>query len=858
MASVTWTATTSGTWSNDSDWSVATGPLTGDDVTIPGTAGPITVTYNAGSLKLDSLTTQGGASLAVTAGTLNVTNGYSINGSLSELGGLLRLVAGNNGSTVQGAVALSAGTLQLVGGAAFNGTSFNQTGGTLQIDRGALVDNESFSTLAGTVSGTGALILNGTSTTLAAGFALSTGAVSIQNGTVYLNENLTYGHDFTLAQSGTLNLGNSTLTLTGLGSLNGTIASSVLNLSGTGHFNGLTLENGTLLSLTGTFSQTGQINLGQTGTGTLSVASGGALRITGNDAIYNGNTGGVLVNAGTIIKTGGSPSGGVANIYATLNNTGTINAALGTIAFSGPTNGGTSTLGGTITGAGTVAFETGNYAITSNAFVLTAARTLLANSASITLTSTGLTYGGSFDQTGGTLVVGTPGQQGGSTLTLTGPDAFDGGLLKGTGTVLCSGAVNLGGLATLEGNLTFDFGTSQAATVSQTGSILLGSELDAITTANIGAKESWLIKGASSSILGANGTINNAGLFEKLSGAGTSVVQNSIFNTGTLLVNTGMLTLSGGGSLGGSVTGSAALDITGNLAFASGLSLTVGETILDGGQITLGGNITYANDWSEESGTLALGVNTLTLSGVTSLASGAIEGPGAVVVNGSAVIGQGPIPVQAFGLLQGAQLVLNGNTEQSGTLSLTGGSAAPTLTVGSSATYTLDAGAEIGAPNSSVIGTLVVGGTLSASGAGTSTVTAYTVDNGTIKVSGGDLVFMGPVSGTGSIALSNGGTVELDANALAHVPVDFGAGSSVLSLGQPNEFSGTIGGFAGGDVIELQGFAFANLTPVISGNTVTLTEASGQSATLTFSTAQTGSLLTLGEGPHGGLTLIHL
>ena len=229
-----------------------------------------------------------------------------------------------------------------------------------------------------------------------------------------------------------------------------------------------------------------------------------------------------------------------------------------------------------------------------------------------------------------------------------------------------------------------------------------------------------------------------------------------------------------------------------------------------------------------------------------------------MIVNGPAVIGQGPIPNQPLGLLQGAQLVLNGATEQSGTLLLTGGSSAPTLTIGPSGTYTLDAGADIGAPNASVVGTLAVGGTLSAFGAGTSLVTASTVDNGTIRVSGGDLVFMGPVSGSGSIVLSNAGTVELDANAPAHVPIGFGTGSSVLSLGQPNEFSGTIGGFASGDVVELQGFAFANLTPVVSGNTVTLPEASGQSATLTFSTAQTGSLLTLGEGPHGGLALIHL
>jgi hypothetical protein len=79
----------------------------------------------------------------------------------------------------------------------------------------------------------------------------------------------------------------------------------------------------------------------------------------------------------------------------------------------------------------------------------------------------------------------------------------------------------------------------------------------------------------------------------------------------------------------------------------------------------------------------------------------------------------------------------------------------------------------------------------------------------------------------------------------------------VLSLAHPDVFGSTITGFASGDVIELQGFAFANITPVVSGDTVTLTEASGQSMTLHFNTAQSATHLTLGEGPHGGLALIH-
>ena len=863
MASVSWTATTNGTWSNGANWSVATGPQTGDDVVINVSADPLSVAYTGGALSLDTLETTG-ATLDVTGGALHVVNGYTLQGVTTLSGGVLELDAGGGGASLNGSVAVSGGTLAVVGGSVVQGTGgLDQTGGTILVTRGALTDQENFSTLAGTVSGSGALILDGT-TTLASGFVLATASTTIGNTTVYLDENLSYGRGFTLAQGGTLNLGTSTLTLSGLAALDGTIANSVLDLTGTGHFNGLSLENGALASLTGTYTETGTVNLGLAGTGTISIAAGGMLRLAGNAPITNSDAGGTIVNAGVLVKTGGNQVQGVTLISAAIINTGLIDSAAGTIAFSGPSNGATSTLGGTLAGAGTIAFDAGSFAITSTAFDLAVAHTVLTQSANLTLTSSGLTYGGAFSQTGGTLVVGTPGQTGGSALTLTGPVSLDGGLLKGTGTVLCSGAVHLGNSMSLDGNLRFEFGdpaapaSSPAGTVSQTGTVYLGNVQDAITTATLTASESWLLEG-NANIIGVNGTIDNLGLFEKVSGGGTSTVQNNFDNAGTLVVNTGVLNLSGGGTLAGTVSGGAALDISGSLAFASSLALSVGELILDGGQIALQGNLAYAHDWSLEAGTLALAGHTLTLGagGVASFGSGAIQGSGAVVVNGAAIIGQGPIVTQALGLVQGAQLVLNGATSQYGTVALTGGSAAPTLTVGAKGVYSLDTGADIGMPGSSVVGTISVLGTLQATNAGTSTLTASVVDAGAIKVANGDLVFIGPVSGAGSITISNGGTVELNSSTLSTTPVDFGAAGGVLSLAHPSSFAAVVGGFAAGDVIELQGFAFANLTPVISGRTVTLTEASGQSATLTFSTAQSASTLMIGEGPHGGIALIH-
>jgi hypothetical protein len=862
MSLITWTGNANGLWSSGSNWSGGVAPQTGDDVQISDDGNnPITVTYTAaaGSLFLDSLTTSGDT-LSITGGTLGTTNGYDLSGPLLLSGGLLRLVSGADGGGFFGNVSETGGSMVLLDGAAAQNGTFSQTGGTLTIGAGNFTDSDG-GTFGATVTGNARLVLDSQSAeiTLAKGFAISTG-MEIEQGTVALQESVTDAKYFAVDQNGTLSLGGNTLTLTGNAGLEGDITGGTLAAKGTGHLNTLLLDNGQLLSISGTYNQTGAITLGNTGSGTISVLAGGALRITGNESIGIGAGGGVLNNSGTIAKVGGSPTNGESVIFGDFNNasTGVVDVAVGTLDFRGPSNGFTSALGGTITGAGTVSFDSGSFAISSaKSLTLTVSRLLLAGSANVTLT-TALSYNGDWDQTGGTLAVGTPGQSGG-TLTLGGEAAFDGGLLKGTGTVLSNGAVNLGTGMDLEGNLTFQFN----GPVSQTGTIDLGLANDAITVANVAAGDTWNIEG-NASILGFNGEIENKGVLAKANGSGTSIVQSDVINTGTLAVDTGELNLSGVGTLGGSVIGAAVLDISGAYQFASGLALSVGTVILDVPnepgevQATLASALTYAGQWAQEGGTLSVANNgtpeTLTLNGSATFGgSGAIEGPGTVIANGAAAF------TGTFSLLQGAQLELNGNTVQSTNITLTGGSSAPTLTIGG--VYNMAAGTDIGGPNNSVVGTVAVTGTLVASGTGytpDNVIAAAIVDNGKIEIKYGEMQFLGPLSGTGSINISNGATLDLLGSNTTTNTVTFGAGGAILDLGTPADYLGTIAGFGSGDMVELTGFAFSDITPVVSGDTVTLTEQSGQSVTLTFSTAQTATQLTVGEGPDGWLSLIHL
>jgi hypothetical protein len=869
MTSISWTATSSGTWSTASNWSGGVAPQTGDDVTID-TGSALTVTYNAGNLALDSLTVAT-ATLSVTGGTLAVYNGYQISSALNLSAGELSLTAGNDGNFL-GAVDLTGGNLVLSGGATARGSLLSENAGTITVTNGIFYDAEA-GTLSGLINGFGQLDFDSApgTITLNKGFALNTGSVVVGGllgpADVAFNESLSYANPFTESQNSVISLNGNTLTLSGLASLNGDItAGGVVNASGTGHFSGLDLDNGLLLNDSGSYVAVNTVTLGNTGSGTISIAKGGTLNLATNSNIVQGAGGGEILNSGLLAKTGGTSSGGTTTISTAFANsaTGTVNVAVGTLDFAGPSSGFTNTLGGTIEGVGSVALSSGSFLISSaTSLNLDVARVLLDGPSTGVTLITALTYDGNWDQTGGTLVVGSPGVGTGS-LTLGGLVSLDDGLLKGTGTVLglATGDVHLGNGIDIEGNLTLTFD----GPVSQTGVVNLGLQTGAIVVANVAAGNTWALNGATD-INGFNGEINNGGTFVKASGAGDSVVQSDVINTGTLAVDAGALTLSGVGTLGGLVTGPAALDISGAFQFSSGLTLSVGEVVLEAPnlanevQASLDGNLSFANGWAQEGGTLQLNGNTLTLTGVASLLSGAIVDPGELLATGHALLGNG------LNVLQGADITLNGTAEQSGSVTLTGGSTAPTITVGSSGTYTMDAGANLGGANNSVVGTLVVDGTVQAAGAsyfGTATnvIDATVVDSGKILLSHGDFQFLGPLTGAGVLSVSNGATLELLGSGAVSTGVTFGAGDSVLTLGTPADFTGKITGFHGGDLIELQGFAFSSggteATFAVVGNTVVVTDANSNSDTLTFSTAQTATSLTLVEGAHNSLALYHL
>jgi hypothetical protein len=304
------------------------------------------------------------------------------------------------------------------------------------------------------------------------------------------------------------------------------------------------------------------------------------------------------------------------------------------------------------------------------------------------------------------------------------------------------------------------------------------------------------------------------------------------------------------------------LDLSGAFVLSSGISLTVASLILDQSaaqndvQATLSANLTYAGAFSMEGGTLALSnaaqtsANTLTLNGITSLGTGTILGLGDVNVRGAATIGA----TGALTLVQGADIQFQGATQLLSNIVMT--SSVPiSLNIGTASVFTMDTGTSIGGPSNSVVGTVVVGGTLQMEGQ--NAIAAAIVDNGKINISNGEMQFLGPLTGSGALTISAGGVLDLYAMANTTTGVAFGTGGGELYLANPSYYAGMIANFGTGDIIELGGIQYGTATSLsVSGDMVTVTGTGGTDI-LNFSSAQSTLSLTLGAGSHGGLALIH-
>ena len=376
----TWTGAVNNNWNTSGNWSLGIVPTAAHDAVIPT---GFTVNLNVGAT-INSLQVQG-TSVFNWSNQLSIAGASSF-GSNSTINWNSNNLTGGGTLTNQGTLTLiGAGTKSIIGFTTLNneGTLILQSGGDLYINDGVVNNQTSgiidvqglFSDIS--YSGAGSHILNNAGLIQSSSIFVfyaelnNTGTLNVQSGEFRLqslNKNF-IGGTYHVAAGAKLQI-NGPTTCSGMltGTLDGALewnniltvapaTTAIFNFSGSTGVQwtssnltgGGTLINQSVLNLTtaGTKSVIGNTTLNNEGTITLQ--NGGDFNI--NDGIVNNQSSGVIdiqANASEISYSGGSSqilnnaglirrstTTGIANIYAVVNNTGTINVESGTLRLLG-------------------------------------------------------------------------------------------------------------------------------------------------------------------------------------------------------------------------------------------------------------------------------------------------------------------------------------------------------------------------------------------------------------------------------------------------------------------------------------------------------------------------------------------
>jgi fibronectin-binding autotransporter adhesin len=884
-----------------------TGSTTGSNtVTVTGTftnnAGSTLQLNGSGDVANINALSNSGTLVIGTGATLNITGGGSgltdiVAGSTVTLDGSLNVVNGSVSTNGLAKLTTVAGTLNLQNNQT---TTITPTGGTLTIASGGEVElsgaSPSTTTLSitGNVSSSGdfetgfqggknIVNVSGTFTTLAGSQTILYGTSDVVNAGV-------------LSNSGLLQIGNAvgsgaTVNITGGGKgVTDIVAGSQIDLFGNLNVINSGVSTNALASLTtvaGTLNLEGKTMTVTPTAGTLTIASGGLLELSGTDpstttlsitgSVSNsgqfetGFTGGTnTVNvSGTFTTLAGSQTivygtSDVVNVNA-LSNSGTleIGTALGSGATVNITGGGKGVTdivaGSTIDLFGNFNVINGGVSTNALASLTTVAGTLDLEGKTMTVTPTG-----------GTLTVASTGllELSGSvastsTLSITGnvtsSGDFETGFAGGTNTVNVSGT-----FTTLAGSQTIVYGTSDVMNVnalSNSGILEIGDAVGSGATFNItggGKGVTDIVAGSTIELFGNFNVINSGVSTNALASlttvAGTLELNNSkttsITPSGSLLTiaSTGLLELSGADA------STTTLSITGSVNNSGDV-----ETGFSGGTNTVNVSGTFTNNagafldiyagvQSDGVGTDLVNIPTLSNAGTVVLFNAGatldITGTGTLTNSGNIDIEAGTLKFSS------ATATLTGG----GTVTLGNSAATETgkIQVGSSDTGTLTNS------NNTITGygnlgngtlTLVNHGTINANGnvsSGTLTVqpgSAGMTNTGTLEATNqATLVLEGTFNNTGTIEALG------EINGTVNPTVELAAGTVINGGTLTTTTVGTNSGIIEGTgAVTLNGVTNSGTYAVNAGTTTTLkgTVANSGSITLSGSTLSMGNSVTL-------------
>ncbi len=364
-------------------------------------------------------------------------------------------------------------------------------------------------------------------------------------------------------------------------------------------------------------------------------------------------------------------------------------------------------------------------------------------------------------------------------------------------------------------------------------------------------------------ITGGNGGVTRYGIGGS-GGTGVSLESGTLTNTGHIIGGTGGSGYYGGvgGGIGVQISGGGMLSTSGTIAGGSGADAVSfgyggGTLALDPGAAFVGtvaassaaDLLELSSSKGNSTGTLTGGFGaqftgftnvavekgaTWTLAGANALGSTSqIVDNGTLLVSGTladageiGIATRATLGVTGAGSAEVGSVALNGGT-------LTGdatGAIAVGATAGAAGAITIDAGA-------SVMGLGEIGG-------------AAIVNNGSIVAENGTLTLATGLSGgaSGTVNINSGAVLVADSSVSGN-QITFGGPASLI-LVDPKAFTGTIGSFGSGDVIDEKKVNATTLT--YAGGTLTLEHGSTVLDTLTFSGSYTVADFSLSSDGHGG------
>ena len=374
---------------------------------------------------------------------------------------------------------------------------------------------------------------------------------------------------------------------------------------------------------------------------------------------------------------------------------------------------------------------------------------------------------------------------------MTGLSTLSGGTQSGSGTTIAQGgaAFTSTGFA-VDGTRTLQLGGTSTATGTNVQIELNASSSPGSGTLTIGSGATFNDETTSSGLTilasnygggdtGATAVMNNQGTFIKSGSAATSTISTTFNNTGTVNVESGTLSLTGGGTTSGAfiISGGAIVQFGSSFSLNGASSSGLGELLLSSGTLTADIDSIFNSAFAQIGGTLT-GTGTLTVTGLSTLSGGTQSGSGTTIAQGGAAFTSTGFAVDGTRTLQ-----LGGTSTATGTnvqieLNASSSPGSGTLTIGSGATFndeTTSSGLTILASNyggGDTGATAVMNnqGTFIKSGsAATSTISTTFNNTGTVNVESGTLILSGggtdsgaSYTGTGTIQF-NGGTRTLDA-----------------------------------------------------------------------------------------------